>query len=127
RCSHRRSLLRGLHRAPVGSCFIGVRHSEEWSYVTSTGVLPLRPPGGENVLRGVNVPVVGRAALLTSPRADVQGLGTVQSSARRAHLGCWSEPVDTSERPPIPSRLVLQHRHKLAPSSIVHRLRESGT
>ena len=38
---------RGTHGAWVGSCFIGVRQAETWSYKTSTGVYRLREPHGD--------------------------------------------------------------------------------
>src|SRR5215831_983578 len=51
----------------VASRFTGSCHPERWSYIASTGVLSLPASQGGDVLRGVDIPVVDRAAGSAGP------------------------------------------------------------
>ena len=64
---------------------------------------------------GVDVPVVDRAAR-AGPLPDVQGLGLADGPARRARPGGGEPAVDPGERPPVPPRLVVEHRRRTSTS-----------
>src|SRR5215211_2300806 len=67
-----------------GSCFFPDCPARAGSYTGSTG--SDRQPGGQDVSRGVEVPVVGCAAPGTGPLSDLEGFGAVPAPARRAVL-----------------------------------------
>jgi hypothetical protein len=65
----------------VASCFFALCQSEFWSYRRSAG--RYRQSGGRfHVDRGVDIPVVDRAAGGTRPLPDIEGLGSVLDAVR---------------------------------------------
>src|SRR6185437_15070376 len=106
----------------VASCFTGRCHRERWPYLASTGVSGLPASQGGYVFRGVDVPVVDRAARGARPLADAERLRTVLDPARAAHLRRRLEPACPPELPAVKLRLVLQLAHERGPSRVVDRL-----
>lgn len=95
---------------PLITRFTGTLHTKRPSDrpqgLSSALVSPLRQPGGEDVLRGVHAPIVGRAAG-TLQGSDVQRHRRGDGSAGRAQFGVPGFP-------PVPSRLVPQPRVRSA-------------
>ena len=86
------------------------------SYASSAG--SHRMTSGEDVLGGVDVPVVPGAAgrALPGPRAETQL--REQVPARRAGLRAGIPPVDHDQLPPVPLALVLELAAELAPAAV---------
>jgi hypothetical protein len=78
----------------------------------------------QDVLCGVDVPVVPGAAGRALPRPDLQAELGQDMPACRAHLRAGEPPVDHDHPPPAPGRLVLQHAPEGAPSAVRDRLRQ---
>src|ERR1700734_440570 len=72
----------------------------------------------QDVLRGVNVPVVPGAAGRALPRPGSQGQLREQVPARGAGLAARVEAVDYDQVPPGPGSLVLELAAELAPATV---------
>lgn len=77
-----------------------------------------RPPGGQDVLCGVDIPIVGHAAVTACPGSDLQRHRFSERTTLGAQLRRWKPPVDHDNFASVPRTLVLQHRPKFTPSRI---------
>lgn len=83
--------------AGVASCFNALsRDSRPGLTCAPRGVWPVRPPGGQGVVRCVQVAVVDGPALLARPFPDAEGLGAVLDTTDRADLRRRLEAADRS-------------------------------
>src|SRR6476660_3410587 len=78
----------------------------------------------QDVLRGVDVPVMPGAAGRALPRPGLQAQVGEEIPARRACLGRRVPPVDDDHTPPVPGRLVLEHGPESTPPAVRDRLRQ---
>lgn len=85
------------------------------SYAGSTG--RHRQPGGRDVLRGVHVPVMSRAAI-ACPSAHAQRHPRGEGAACRTRFGGGKPAVDHDEFAAVPPGLVLQHAPKVVPCRV---------
>src|SRR5690606_12294399 len=85
------------------------------SYTSSTD--RRRQPDGQDVLRRVHVPVVGRPAV-ARPGADVQRHPVPQGAAGGAQFGGGEPAVDRDHFTAVPSGLVLQHAPEFRPGRV---------
>src|SRR5690349_12239120 len=103
----------------MASCFVALCRDESWSYLRSTGCD--RQSGGRfHVLRGIEVPVMDRAARGAGPLPDMERFGAVLDAAGGTGLGGRLEPADLHQGAPVPDRLVLQHGHEPCPARVLH-------
>ncbi|MCP2344778.1 hypothetical protein HD595_000900 [Nonomuraea roseoviolacea subsp. carminata] len=72
----------------------------------------------QDVLRGVEVPVVPGAAGRALPRPDAERKPLKQVPAGRAGLGAGQPAVDHDQVTPVPGRLVGEHAAEGAPSAV---------
>src|SRR5262249_10979187 len=85
-----------------------VREASVGSYIGSTGVLSLRQPGGENITRGVDIPVMSCAASARPfPHVQVHPCGDPATCG--AHLARRKPAVDRQQVTPVPAAFVLEH------------------
>jgi hypothetical protein len=97
------------------------------SDISSAGMAGATPGYGktcrQDVLRGVDVPVVPGAAGRARPVPPVQAQRSEDMPARRACLRRRVPPVDHDQVPPVPGRLVLEHGPEGSPPAVRDRLR----
>jgi len=75
---------------------------------------------GKDVDSGVEVPIVGSAALRALPLPNIQIFNNfVPEAAAVADLRGREPSSDTDDGPPIPFSLVLQHIQEHSPTSVV--------
>src|SRR5580658_21944 len=103
-----------------GSCFTA--DCTKVSDISSAG--SHRLTSGQDVLGGIDVPVVPGAAgrALPCPRGQVQFCEQVP--ARRACLGGRVETVDHDKLPPVPLAFVFELPAELAPATVANRTRQ---
>src|SRR5690349_24643043 len=89
------------------------------SYVTSAG--RHGKTCRQDVLRGVEVPVVPGTAERALPRPGAEGQLREQVPARRARLRAGVPAVDHDQAPTVPLTLVLQLAPELAPAAVADR------
>src|SRR3984957_5571611 len=78
----------------------------------------------QDVLRGVDVPVVPGAAGRAAPRPGAEGELREQVPAGGAGLAARVEPADHDQLPPGPGCLVMELSAELAPAAVRDRLGE---
>src|SRR5690349_10649186 len=78
----------------------------------------------QDVLRGVDVPVMPGAAGRALPCPSAEAQFGKQVPARGAGLRAGVPPVDHDQAPPSPARLVLEHGPEGAPPAVRDRLRQ---
>ena len=72
----------------------------------------------QDVLRGVDVPVMPGAAGRALPRPGLQAQAGEDMPARRARLRRRVPPVDHDQVPPVPGRFVLEHGPEGTPPAV---------
>jgi hypothetical protein len=77
-----------------------------------------RQPGGSDVDRGVDIPVMPGTAMRALPLTDMQRQARRQPPAPRARLGRRIPAIDHDKVPPVPVALVLQHDPQLPPGRV---------
>ena len=108
-----------LGRGWGASCFIApCLPSAGATYRGSTGVLSLRPPGGENDLGGVVVAVVDRTARRACPSADLQRQFVEMMAALRARLARRQPARHRLHGAPVAVGLLSDDSHELPPPGI---------
>src|SRR5580700_2049678 len=89
------------------------------SYASSAG--SYRLTSGQDVLRGVDVPVMPGAAGWARPLPRAQAQRREQVPARRAGLGRGEPPVDHHQVPAVPLALVAELVAELTPPAVADR------
>ena len=92
----------------------------------STGVLSLRPPGGENYLCGVVIAVTSLLAHRTHPSPDTQAEFVDSVSARRTRLARGQPARNLVHRAAVSVSLLIEKAYELAPPRIANCTRESA-
>lgn len=87
------------------------------SHQLSTGVSPLRQPGGEDISRSVDVTIMNGFAF-ACPRPRAQGQGFPRPATGRTPLRRWLPATDDEYAASVPVCLVLQHAAHLPPRSV---------
>src|SRR5215472_4478559 len=100
------------------------------SYSPSAGIGTVsgtcRQPGGQDVLRGVDIPIMPGAAGGARPVARPEAEDGEQVAACRARLGCGIPAVHDGDRTAAAPGLVLQHGPELRPAGAGNRTREAA-
>lgn len=86
------------------------------SYTGSTG--RHRLPGGQNILRGIVVPVMTDTTPVAAPLADIQSHRTAYETTGRARSAGRKEAIHDDKFPPIPSTLIFKHATQIRPRCI---------
>lgn len=99
-----------------GSCFIAscTRGGPGVSNASSTG--SHRQPGGQDVLRGMHVPVMPGATRRTDPRSDPHIQLSKLVGAHRTHLRAWVPAVDSHGLAAVATRFVFEHEAESGPT-----------
>jgi hypothetical protein len=90
------------------------------SYVRSTDAN--RKSSGENILGGINVSVVVRSTLWTSPLSNIKRQFIDYVTAMSTTFRAGKASVNFNQRPTVPLALVFQLSNQLGPASISDRL-----